>query len=1047
MESRSSPDAYDAFYFAHGCGTPYRRDDEWLRYFGTVADRIARDIAPETVLDVGCAMGFLVEALRDRDVEAYGVDISPYAIGQVVDAIAPYCWVGRATEPFPRQYDLIVCIEVLEHLAPAEAEDAVANICAHTRDVVFSSTPFDYAELTHLNVQPPEYWAVMFARHGFVRDVAFDASFIAPWTMRLRASSAPVPTLVASYERRLWQLEQERIARRDLAIELRNELAGKGEVEHRLRLQLEETEAERNDLGERLQASAQEVHVLSSQVRAWENRWHALEASMAWALIQRLQGLRAAVAPEGSRRTHLLDTAFWWYQYWQRHGMRNLLRRVGAAVGRRVRFTLHDLRARSRLPSDLRLTVPEVEARDPVRPHAATVDVVVCVHNALEDVTKCLESVVRHSREPFGLILVDDGSDDETRRYLQRFARAHGAILERNDEARGYTRAANQGMSRSGADYVLLLNSDTVVTPEWLDRMIACGESEERIGVVGPLSNTASWQSIPEVFDGADWARNPLPDGVDEAAMARMLAKHSGRLYPKVPFLNGFCLLIKRALLDDIGVFDEERFGAGYGEENDFCLRARRAGWSLAVADDTYVYHAQSRSYSDGRRLELYERASAALAEKHGPALVEEGVEQIRGDRVLRGIRARARAMLERRALVQEGHERFAGRRVLFVLPVISPGGGANIVIGEALAMRDMGVDATIFNLDRFQAEFEEAYPGLDLPVVYGRYDEVPKSLAEVAPDYDAVVATVYASVRALPEVAKTPGAEHVVLGYYIQDFEPYFFDPGSDDFHRAWQSYKMVPDLVRFTKTEWNRRELETLVGVDSVVVGPSFDVDLFRPRPRPGPEPPERPLRISAMIRPETPYRAPKLTMEVLRDTARKFGPAVEVVLFGAEPDAPAFRELPRDFPWRIAGVLTPRQMARLLNEVDVFVDFSSHQAMGLTALEAMACGNAVVVSGRGGAWTYARDGENCLLVDTTSPEACRAAVERLVEDHELRRAMGAAAIEDVSQYFPEAPALRILEALFGAGGGGSASGASAPDEAAPVESRSSGPETDGS
>jgi glycosyltransferase involved in cell wall biosynthesis len=280
------------------------------------------------------------------------------------------------------------------------------------------------------------------------------------------------------------------------------------------------------------------------------------------------------------------------------------------------------------------------------------------------------------------------------------------------------------------------------------------------------------------------------------------------------------------------------------------------------------------------------------------------------------------------------------------------------------------------------------------------------------------VVATVYATVGALREVSKTPGCEDVVLGYYIQDFEPYFFDPGSDDFHRAWQSYKMVPDLVRFTKTEWNRRELETLVGVDSVVVGPSFDVDLFRPRPRPGPEPPERPLRVSAMIRPETPYRAPKLTMEVLRDTARKHGSAVEVVLFGAEPDDLAFRELPRDFPWRSAGVLDPRRVARLMSDVDVFVDFSSHQAMGLTALEAMACGAAVIVSGHGGAWTYARDQENCLVVDASSADACRAALDRLVEDAELRKRLGRSAIDDVCGFYPEGPALRILEALFGQG-----------------------------
>ncbi|MFN2252122.1 MAG: glycosyltransferase [Anaerolineae bacterium] len=1020
MEGRSSADAYDAFYYAHGCGTPYRRDDEWLRYFDSVAERVVSDIAPESVLDVGCAMGFLVEALHKRGVESYGVDISPYAIGNVDPSISGSCWVGRATEELPRDYDLVVCIEVLEHLSPQEADEAVANMCAHTDDVVFSSTPFDYAELTHLNVQPPEYWASLFARHGFVRDVGFDASFIAPWTVRFRRSKAPLPRVVEAYERRLWQLEQERLARRDVAIELRNELSGKGAVEHQLRLQVEGTEAERDDLAERLQSRAQEVHVLASQVRAWENRWHALETSMAWAMIQRLQSLRAAAAPEGSRRTHALDTAFWWYQFWQARGTGGLARRLRTAAARRARFAAHNARLRSPLPVSRRLLVLPVEEREPVRPHAATVDVVVCVHNALDDVRECLASVVRHSREPYGLVVVDDGSDAETAELLARFCRGNGATLVRNVEARGYTRAANQGMAESSADYVLLLNSDTVVGAGWLDRLVACAESDPAIGVVGPLSNTASWQSVPEVLEDGDWARNELPEGMSVDDMASTVAVSSARLFPEVAFLNGFCLLIKRGLIDQIGTFDEERFGAGYGEENDYCLRARAAGWRLAVADDTYVYHAQSKSYSDERRLQLYDRADAALVDKHGRAIVEAGVAEVRDSRVLGGIRASTRAAIERRAALAAGRDRFAGRSVLFVLPVMSPGGGANIVISEATAMVKMGVDAVVFNLDRFKGPFEDAYPDLELPVVYGRYDEVPESLSEIAGQYDAVVATVYATVDALREVSRTPGCEDVVMGYYIQDFEPYFFDPGSGDFHRAWQSYKLVPDLVRFTKTEWNRRELETLVGVDSVVVGPSYDVDLFRPRPRPGPEPPDRPVRVSAMIRPETPYRSPELTMEILRDAARKHGSSIEVVLFGVEPDDPALRELPLDFPWRSAGVLGPHRVARLMSDIDVFVDFSSHQAMGLTALEAMACGTAVVVSGHGGAATYARDQQNCLVVDVSSPDVCRAALDRVIEDHALRRKMGRNAIDDVSAYYPEGPALRILEALFRSGAG---------------------------
>jgi GT2 family glycosyltransferase len=272
--------------------------------------------------------------------------------------------------------------------------------------------------------------------------------------------------------------------------------------------------------------------------------------------------------------------------------------------------------------------------------------VIVCVHNALDDVSRCLESVFQWPSPPFSVILVDDGSGSETARYLAEFAGSRGCRLIRNDVARGYTLAANQGLRASRADFTILLNSDTIVTPQWIDRLVACAEADPRIGLVGPLSNTASWQSIPEIFrpDG-DWAENPLPEGMSPKDMATEVARLAGPCYPLLPILNGFCLMIRRKALRQLGLFDEATFGRGYGEENDYCLRAVAAGWRLAVATDVYVYHAQSRSYSSERRAALVERAGIALNEKHGIEAVVAAVAICRANPQLEEIRARCREM------------------------------------------------------------------------------------------------------------------------------------------------------------------------------------------------------------------------------------------------------------------------------------------------------------------------------------------------------------------------------------------------------------------
>jgi GT2 family glycosyltransferase len=235
-----------------------------------------------------------------------------------------------------------------------------------------------------------------------------------------------------------------------------------------------------------------------------------------------------------------------------------------------------------------------------LEPDITSINVVVCIHDALDDVCRCLASLVLHTDARHRLILVDDGSARPCRDEVFSFARTHSqCTLIRNDQARGYTKAANQGLRASNAELVVLLNSDTIVTPMWLERLAECAASDPKIGVVGPLSNAAGYQSIPLRFDeDGGWALNPLPPGWGPDQVAAVLASIAPRAFPRVTFVNGFCFGIKRVVIDSIGYLDEAGFPDAYGEEDDYCLRAAAAGFELAVADHAYVYHAGSRSYA-----------------------------------------------------------------------------------------------------------------------------------------------------------------------------------------------------------------------------------------------------------------------------------------------------------------------------------------------------------------------------------------------------------------------------------------------------------------
>jgi len=264
MKTDNESELYDAFYFAQNFGIPYERSKHWLGFFNMIAEQIVKSIQPKTVLDAGCALGFLVEGLRQRGVDAVGVDLSDYDIDNVHPDVQPHCWLGSVTDPLPHKFDLIVSIEVLEHLSPRDAEKAVENFCRFSDDVIISTTPTHYGEATHFNVQPPEYWAELFAREGFFRDIDYDASFITHWAVRFCRKSLPVHCLVRDYERKFYLLWKENT-------ELCDRLSSKENLERKVQ-KLQNAQNELNDI----------------------------RNSSTWRLAKKIQGVRTRFMPEDS---------------------------------------------------------------------------------------------------------------------------------------------------------------------------------------------------------------------------------------------------------------------------------------------------------------------------------------------------------------------------------------------------------------------------------------------------------------------------------------------------------------------------------------------------------------------------------------------------------------------------------------------------------------------------------------------------------------------------------------------------------------------------
>ncbi len=207
---------FDASYYAHGVGAePYRWDNPvWPRHFGRIADFLVATFAPRTVLDVGCGVGFLVDALRDRGVDARGIDVSAYAIAHVPAHLQPYCSLGSITDEIDGDPDLISCIEVLEHVPSAVTAHALDNLTARTSRILFSSSPDDFDEPTHVNVRPIAEWVREFGERGFLPVPGPGGELVAPQAMILERSPVDAVELAAAYETLRYQLATERQAER-----------------------------------------------------------------------------------------------------------------------------------------------------------------------------------------------------------------------------------------------------------------------------------------------------------------------------------------------------------------------------------------------------------------------------------------------------------------------------------------------------------------------------------------------------------------------------------------------------------------------------------------------------------------------------------------------------------------------------------------------------------------------------------------------------------------------------------------------------------------
>jgi O-antigen biosynthesis protein len=245
--------------------------------------------------------------------------------------------------------------------------------------------------------------------------------------------------------------------------------------------------------------------------------------------------------------------------------------------------------------------------RDPV------IDVIVPVYRGHDDTLACIHSVLASRNSTvYELVVVNDGSPEPTLVTALQAIAAQGLIhLVHNDANEGFIRSAARGMARHPERDLILLNSDTIVYGNRIGRLRAHRLEKKNVGTITPWSNNATILSYPLTCANKDFELDINFDELDRLAAVELTG-----VACDIPTGVGFCFYVSRDCLEDIGIFNSHAFGRGYGEENDFCLRAMACGWRNIAACDVFVRHTGEVSFQDdavdARRL-----ASAALLKIH----------------------------------------------------------------------------------------------------------------------------------------------------------------------------------------------------------------------------------------------------------------------------------------------------------------------------------------------------------------------------------------------------------------------------------------------
>lgn len=566
-------------------------------------------------------------------------------------------------------------------------------------------------------------------------------------------------------------------------------------------------------------------------------------------------------------------------------------------------------------------------------------EIIIVVHNALLHIKKCIDSIIKNTDFPYKITIVDNCSNAETKNYLKTLQ----VKLISNSKNYGFGYANNQAIRESNSKYICFLNSDTIVTQNWLTRLIDCLE-KNNAGIVGPVSNYVSSevQQIPfDYFQPLDVENNSPIEVFSEKVW-----KENSEKSVETNRLIGFCMVTKKEVLDKSGIFDE-RFEFNF-EDDDLGLRVIEKGYKLYCALGVLVYHYGGKSFSERFKQPSYN----VVFEKSKKLYIEKWYNTGR-------IR-----------LIQNKKEDFS---IIYVLASNGPSGGVKVIFEHANRLKDRGYNVSIWcNKNELDTWFD-----LHAPIFYF------KEISEI-PECDIAIGTYFTTLRVIQKI------QAKVKIHFSQGYEALLYSENNnqDLVETIKDSYRSVN--IKFAVSKWLKSILDKEFGVNCYFIPNGINEYVF-------------PLKShsrnkNARILIVSNYNLEFKGVKIALDAARQYLKTSKGTIVRLASEKTKFDE---GCEFHDMTKMTQEEIAEVYSSCDVTINAPFKvEGFSLPPLESMACGTPVITTDCGGN-DYAQNGKNSLVINSSDSMSIQHALKLLFSNNILYSRLVEGGLKTANEY----------------------------------------------